>query len=408
MLKDYIKLVRSYPRFLAFSCLHVFFSSPGQSFSFAIFAPFFANYFQLGAGGFGTLYSIATLTSAGLLPFFGPIIDRFNLRIYSVMVGLLMMVSMLIIPCAPSVPVLFIGVLCLRFSGQGLMVQIGGISANRFFGEQRGKALAIVGVGISLGLGLFPMTLAYLISRYGWQMTLIFEALFVLFVFFPISISLLKKTDSFQHPPARSAEVKPDGIDSWTRNEVLRVPFFYFAIPVALLIPFFSTGLIIHLGSIAGYKGWSMQWVASSFIASAILGRVGSFCMGPLVDRFSARRLFPFVLLPYAFGLTVLVLNTHPYAAPVWLGMAGLGLGSVTVTMSALWAETFGIHSLGSISSLVGAITVFASALSPVLFGFLLDYGLNIDLLILSGIILAVIVSVLGFIASTLMFPTRS
>ncbi|MBW1984447.1 MAG: MFS transporter [Deltaproteobacteria bacterium] len=387
------------PRFLAFSALHMFFSSPGQSFSFALFGPAFSAAFDLGAGGFGLLYSIATLISAGLLPIFGPIVDRVNLRICSILVGTLMAISMLTTSFATSVPVLFVGVLFLRFSGQGLMTQIGGVSATRFFGAGRGKALAIVGLGLSLGIATFPLALENLISTFGWEWTLIFLALLVLFLFLPCSMALLKKSDTFQLPPARVSEVEYGEKNAWNRKDVLKTPFFYFAVPIALLIPFFSTGLIIHIGSIALYKGWTMKWMASCFIISAISGRVGSFFMGPFVDRFTAKKLFPFVLIPYAIAMTVAAFNTHPFAAPVWFFLAGASFGCMTVAMSSLWAEAFGIESLGAISSLVGATGVFASALSPFLFGWLLDHGLNIDHLFLSGAFLTIGVSFLGLIA---------
>jgi len=399
MLGDYIRLIRDYPRFLTYSSLHMFFSAPGQSFSFALFAPSFAAVFALGSGGFGTLYSAATLASAALMPFFGPIIDRIDLRVCSVVVGLMMALSLLTTSLAPSLPVLFAGVLFLRLSGQGLMTQIGGVSTTRFFGSQRGKALAIVGLGFSFAIALFPMTLAHLIARIGWQQTLMLISASVVFLFLPGSLALIKGTDRFQHPPARSGAASAgDGV-AWTRKDVLRAPFFYFAVPVTLLMPFFSTGLIIHLGRIAEHKGWSLEWAASCFIASAVMGRIASFCMGPLVDRFTARRLFPFVLVPYGIALTVLMLNTHPYAALVWLGMAGLSFGSVSVTMPALWAEVFGLDSLGAISSLVGSAGVFATALSPALFGWLLDGGLDVDRLVLGGVVLAVMVSLLALIA---------
>lgn len=399
MLREYIRLIRSYPRFLTYSSLHMFFSGPGQSFSFALFGPSFATAFALGAGGFGTLYSTATLVSAALMPLFGPLIDRIDLRICSVSVGLLMAVSLFTTSVAPSLPVLFAGVLLLRLTGQGLMTQIGGVSTTRFFGGQRGKALAIVGLGFSFAIALFPITLAHLIARIGWQQTLMLMAVSVMVLFLPASLALLRSSDRFQHPPRRSVGDSDRDAVGWTRKEVLRAPFFYFAVPIALLIPFFSTGLIIHMSKIAEHKGWSLEWVATSFIASAAMGRVASFCVGPLVDRFTARRLFPFVMLPYAFGLTTLMLSTHPYAALVWLGMAGLSFGSVTVTMPALWAEVFGVDSLGAISSVVGSAGVFATALSPALFGWLLDGGLDVDLLVSGGVALAVLVSTIGFFA---------
>jgi len=403
MLREYIRLIRNYPRFLTFSSLHMFFSGPGQSFSFALFAPSFAAVFALGSGGFGTLYSVATLASAALMPLFGPIIDRINLRICSVFVGLLMAASLLTTSMASSLPVLFVGVLFLRLSGQGLMTQIGGVSTTRFFGSQRGKALAIVGLGFSFALAFFPMTLAHLIARIGWRQTLMLMAASLVVLFLPASLGLIKKTDRFQLPP-RSAAASTGETIAWTRSEVLKAPFFYFAVPVTLLIPFFSTGLIIHLGKIAEHKGWSLEWVATCFIASAVMGRVASFCVGPLVDRFTARRLFPFMLVPYVLALTVLMLNTHPYAALVWLGMAGLSFGCVSVTMPALWAEVFGVASLGAISSIVGSAGVFATALSPALFGWLLDHGLDVDRLVLGGVVLAVLVSLVALVAPA---PTR-
>jgi MFS family permease len=319
-----------------------------------------------------------------------------------------MALSLLTTSLAPSLPVLFVGVLFLRLTGQGLMTQIGGVSTTRFFAGQRGKALAVVGLGFSLALAFFPVTLAHLIARIGWQQTLTWMAVSVAVLFIPGSLSLIRKTDRFQHPPTRFEATSAEDTVGWTRKEVLKAPFFYFAVPIALMIPFFSTGLIIHLSKIAEHKGWSLEWAASAFIASAVMGRIASFCMGPLVDRFTARRLFPFVLVPYVFGLSVLMLHTHPYAALVWLGMAGLSFGSVSVTMPALWAEVFGIDSLGAISSVVGSAGVFATALSPALFGWLLDGGLDVDLLVLGGVVLAALVSLIGLIAPPPQRPSRA
>jgi len=405
MIKQYLILIKGYPRFLLYSSLHIFFSSPGQSFAFAIFVPSFTAAFGLGAGGFGALYSAATLIAAGLLPLFGPLMDRFNLRLCSAVVGLLMLLSLVTASFAHSIPMLFVGVLILRFSGQGLMAQIGGVSTSRFFNKQRGKALAIVGFGLSAGVIVFPITLAILIQHAGWQNTLRLEALSVAIIFIPCSLLLLRKTDSFLYPPRQVPEEESRDDTSFTRKEVLRERFFYFAIPYALLIPFFSTGLMIHLGSIAAYKGWSLNWVASCFVASAIFSRVGSFITGPLVDRFSARKLFPFGLIPYVGALSVLMLNTHPFAAPFWLGLSGLSVGCTNVAVSALWAEVFGTRSLGAIASMVGSLGVFATAVSPVLFGWLIDSGVNIDHLLLSGIILTLLVILLGFAAPA---PSRN
>jgi hypothetical protein len=62
--REYLQLLRAYPRYLIFGMWHMFYSSPGQSFAVAVFVPSLTAAFGLGAGGFGLLYSVATLASA--------------------------------------------------------------------------------------------------------------------------------------------------------------------------------------------------------------------------------------------------------------------------------------------------------------------------------------------------------
>jgi len=397
--RQYLVLLRTYPRYLIFGMLHMFYSGPGQSFAVAVFVPSLTAAFGLGAGGFGLLYSTATLASALLLPFFGPMVDRYNLRIYSICVGAGMMIGCLITATATILPLLFTGILMLRLFGQGLMTQIAGVATTRFFGDQRGKALAIVGFGFSLGLAVFPVSLAFLISIFDWQKTMIIMAASCLFLFMPVSLGLLKKTDRFQQPPQTAPESGEKDGKIWTRKDVLTTPFFYFSVPMALLIPFVSTGLIIHLGSITDYKGWSLEWVAACFAVSALTGRIGSFCMGPVVDRFKARTVFPYVLIPYICGLVILALGTHAAMAPLWLFFSGIGVGCTNLTMSVLWAETYGVQSLGAITSLVASASVFATALSPVLFGWLIDLGVPVTAIVAGGIVLTILVSILALLA---------
>ncbi len=398
-LKEYLHLLHAYPRYLTFGVLHMFYSSPGQSFSVAIFVPSLTVAFGLSAGGFGLLYSAATLASALLLPLLGPLMDRHNLRIFSVCVGAGLALGCMVSAAATIIPLLFAGILLLRLCGQGLMTQIAAVATTRFFGDQRGKALAIVGLGFSLGTALFPVTLAFLISIFQWRPTMVLMAVSILLLFIPASLGLIKKSDPYQQPPRVTPESDETNAKEWTRKDVLKTPFFYFAVPMALLIPFVSTGLIIHIGSIADYKGWSLEWVAACLAVSAITGRIGSFCMGPVVDRYKARTVFPFVLIPYVCGLAILALGHHVATVPFWFLFSGLGVGSTNVTMSVLWAEAFGVLSLGAITSVVASAQVFATALSPVLFGWLIDLGVSITAIVAGSIALTMLVSILAFLA---------
>ena len=60
------------------------------------------------------------------------------------------------------------------------------------------------------------------------------------------------------------------------------------------------------------------------------------------------------------------------------LKLNGLNLGISAPFIGSLWAELFGLESLGTVKALFHAIGVLASALSPVVFGYIIDWGFGI------------------------------
>ena len=77
--------------------------------------------------------------------------------------------------------------------------------------------------------------------------------------------------------------------------------------------------------------------------------------------------------------MMVLAWIQGPAVAPVFLGMMGLSMGMASNMGSALWAERYGVMALGKIKSMVSSLAVFATALSPVIMGLLIDKGWAFD-----------------------------
>ena len=63
------------------------------------------------------------------------------------------------------------------------------------------------------------------------------------------------------------------------------------------------------------------------------------------------------------------------------------------------WAEMYGLRYLASIKSLGAAIMVFFTALSPVLLGVLIDFGVTIEALAFGGAIYILLTSILALYA---------
>ena len=60
------------------------------------------------------------------------------------------------------------------------------------------------------------------------------------------------------------------------------------------------------------------------------------------------------------------------------MSLLGINLGIGTPIIGSLWAELYGLESLGTVKALLHACMVFFSALSPVVFGYMIDFGLGV------------------------------
>jgi MFS family permease len=61
------------------------------------------------------------------------------------------------------------------------------------------------------------------------------------------------------------------------------------------------------------------------------------------------------------------------------MALAGITAGMSAVMVATVWAELYGTRHLGAIRSMSVSIVVLATALSPGLFGWLLDRGGSFD-----------------------------
>ncbi len=394
-------------RLLLFGVLLTFFSGFGQTFLFSLFLPAFQEEFSLSSGGFGTFYSAATLTSAFLLPWIGALIDRYNLKRYTLAAVLVMAVSAATISFSYGLVMLFIGILGVRHTGQALMSHISQTTMARYFDHVRGKALSIASLGHPLGEAILPVSVALIIGYAGWRNTYLLIAAFVLLAGFVLIPYLLRNQERRYgaEVAARDEQEKKSEAESgiirkrsWTRGEMLRDSRFYFIIPNGLVSPIMMTGFFLYQVPLAEYKGWSVEWLATCFVGFAAAKVVFSLISGPLIDKISARRVYPFMLIPMAFGFIALLYGTHPAFAMVYMMLLGVTEGISANAKTAMFAEVYGVLHLGAIRSTLVSVMVFSTAAAPIVMGNLLDAGVEFSSMIIGALV---------FIAVSMVFALR-
>ena len=135
--------------------------------------------------------------------------------------------------------------------------------------------------------------------------------------------------------------------------------------------------------NIADYKGWPHAALASGFALMAMCGIFATICTGFLVDKYSAKRVMPFYLLPLALGCFLLGIGESSVFAYFFMMCFGVSNGMM-VLFGPIFAECFGTKIIGQLKSIFMAVMVFATALTPPIFGYLFDNHIDFSFLSLS------------------------
>jgi MFS family permease len=247
------------------------------------------------------------------------------------------------------------------------------VAMARWFTGARGRAIAIAALGFSIGEAFLPMTFAHLLTFIPWRV-LWFIPIIVLIAFIPLLRVMLAKERTPQSIPDNEQTVGIAGIH-WTRGQVIKSWFFWAILPVYLMPNAFGTALFFQQVHLANTKGWGhAEFVAlfPLFTGTAVVSSIG---FGVLIDRYGSARLIQFILLPMAISFWIFCYAETLGHAAIAFMFLGVMAGGTQPTSTAFWSEAFGTKYIGSIKAFAAAMMVMASAVGPMISGYLIDQG---------------------------------
>ncbi|TYC63656.1 MFS transporter [Rhodobacterales bacterium] len=384
-------------RWLSAGYLLAVFSGFGQTFFISLSGGDLRAEFGLSHGDLGLVYMLATLGSALTLPYVGKSLDYFPVRRIAAVVMIGLALCCLAMAASSSVWMVALTFYGLRLCGQGMMTHTSITAAGRWFSAQRGRALSLAILGFPTAEALFPICFVALTNVVGWRTAWAVSGGVLFLAALPVMMVLLAKD---RVPSAREiASAKPEG-RQWTRAEAIRDPRFW-AVSFGVNAPaFIGTSIFFHQVYLVELRGWTLELFASSFLVMAF-GVVGaSLVIGPLIDRFSARQLLPFTLVPIASACLVLVLYHAPASAFIFMALIGISNGFNSTLVGALWPEVYGTRHMGAIRAIAFSVMVFASAAGPGLVGWLIDIGVAFDLQVLGMALYCLVFCVVLFVTA--------
>ena len=385
------------PYLLVYGFIIVFFGSYGQTFYIALFNDDIRSFYNLSDGQFGFIYAIATLLSSFLFINFAKLIDKIELRIYStlIIVGLaLACIGFYLI--FDNLIHLFIILFLLRFFGQGAMTHAGSTSMARYFSGDRGKAISVATLGGMLGIMFLPKLVVSLNTFLDFKSIWFYTALSLLVLILFIFITLFdqKKRDLNLQNNIADKKIHKE----WTITQILSDRIFFIYFPLALSSPFIGTGLMFHQIFIFESKGWSIEMLGDGYLIFGLCSIFGLLIGGPLIDKINTKRAIPFVLIPLLISVMILFFFNSYIAFVIYMSLFGFNLGLSAPFMGSLWAEIYGVKSIGTAKALLHGVGVFASALSPVIFGYAIDWGFGILAIFFISSIMIIVSAILPIV----------
>jgi len=381
-------------KIIIFGFIFTFFSSFGQSFFIGLFNSSIRSDLNISHGQFGTIYAMATLLSSLALIWIGKKIDDFKLIYFSFFVIFLLFFSSIFFSFINNVSLLIVGIFLLRFSGQGLMAHTATTSISRYFNLNRGKALSVTWLGLSSAEFILPITMVFFLSIYSWRNIWLSIGLIVILLLPIISLFTIKNITLSSREKGNFG-FKETNIKSWTRHEILLDPKFYLISLVMLALPAINTGVFVYQSFILESKNWDDFVIAKSFMSYAILSVTTLFISGPIIDKYSSKKILPLMNIPSLLAMFILFYFDNHISSYFILGLMGISNGLANVLGSSTWAEIYGVKYLGSIKALTTAMMVFATAFGTAAFGLIIDFGYSIEAIAAISSIYIIIANIL-------------
>lgn len=390
MLNDFRALLQEHGGLIILCFLLIFFSVFGQSVLFGVYLPDIQSALDLSKTSIGSLYAIATIASSIVIIYTGKALDFMPLRNFVAIVLIGLAIGCFALSLASNMFMLLVAFFLLRHFGQGLMTLSSGASINRYIEKGRGKAVAFASFGASVQVIVFPV-LALKINEYmSWQQAWVLYGVFTLLVLLPAFWLYLKTHQITRHAAweKRTLDREKNATDAdlsgkqWTRIEVLKNWRIYAILSITMISPFVGTVIFFYQAELAASLGLTQISFATSFSFLTIAAIISSVISGISIDIYGEKPALITYPILYATGLFFLTRDGGLASSYIGMSFLGGATGIMITTGGPLLAKLYGTKYMSSIKSITHSSAILASALSPFMFGYLMDAGVEIRTLL--------------------------
>lgn len=379
---------------LLIGTIGVLMSAPGQTIGVSTFTDSLIEALNISRDRLSWAYMIGTILSSTLLTRAGRFYDRFGARPVAMIAAVCLAGGLFYLSQIDQIAIFmtqqigvslhwtsFVGVLLgfltIRFFGQGVLTLVSRGMMMKWFDRRRGFALGFSNFFMAIGFSFAPLSFEWLIQDYGWRGAWQFIAI-LLAVVCPIFIFIFFRNDPVD------AGLKPDGKMSQKRQDrpqrfitsrnfnlnEARSSFSFWVIAALLAMNgLYKTGFAFNIVSIFEQVGDTRAQAVQIFPWIAGVAGVSTLIFSSVSDYIKIKYLlFAKAIAAFIALYGFIYLETGKLAYYALIIGNGVTTSLYGVIGAVVWIRFYGKLHLGAILGQVMMLTVFSSALGPILF----------------------------------------
>lgn len=239
---------------------------------------------------------------------------------------------------------------------------------SRWFDKDRGRALGIAAVGISLGGFLFPPIIHQLVANYSWRPALQILAGIVLVL---TLIACYFVRDRQAAPSASGSAAVAGAMTTGTllANREFWLMTVVFGVPLTGMM-----GLVTNMVPIARDQGIELA-TATLLISALSLGSLaGKIAFAALADKLPSKLILLFGICGFFVGMSCFLVPQAGFGVlAAGAAIVGFTNGGAVPLQVIVCASTFGVANVGRAVGLLNTVVLLVGLMAPPGFGMIYD-----------------------------------
>ncbi|TAL00830.1 MAG: MFS transporter [Rhodospirillaceae bacterium] len=376
--------------------------------SFGVFVLPVSAELNLSRAEMNTAIILITFGDAVLAPVVGRVLDRAPAKAVMIAGAIAYGLSMVTLGLSHSLWLsALVLVLCIPIGYLGAGSLTSTVLIARWFTAQRGRAMVLAGLGMSLGSLIAPPVIGLLVESYGWRTALLIIGVAIGTLLLTLGLIIRERPgpDDVEtvREPVSAIHVSDRNQSATSPVKVfvlLKTPQFWSMGLSTALVQGIFTAVTISFVPLCRASGLTTLQATSLLSVTGGAAIAGALFLAAIADRVERIVLLSGLFLMSAL-LNAVLLSGSGYPALLAAAiMLGVGTGTITHTFYALLADRFGTRSFGTVRGLALFVASGLSMVGARFGGEMFDRNGNYDAMFMTFV-------AISLAAAVLMFATR-